>query len=77
MDTSADEGNAVLVGGPQPIGSRQVHVEQEQTEVIATARDGSGEHGWALSNRHQAAKAHGGILRVYTYAGPVDRLLPP
>ena len=63
------ESNAVLAGGPQPVGSRYVEVEQGQAEVRAAAADGSGVHVWMRSSRFQA-KAGGGMLRVFVYAGP-------
>lgn len=63
------ESNAVLAGGPQPVGSRYVYVEQAQADVRATAADGSGLHVWVRSSRFQA-KAGGGMLRVFVYAGP-------
>jgi hypothetical protein len=37
--------------------------------VRATAADGSGVHVWVRSSRFQA-KAGGGMLRVFVYAGP-------
>jgi hypothetical protein len=64
--------NAVLVGGPEPIGGRQVRVEPDVTEVRAGAGDGSGLHAWARTGRMEPRRG-GGWLRVYVYAGPADR----
>jgi hypothetical protein len=69
--TASDlEPNAVLVDGPEPIGVRQVHVEQDATEVRMSAVDGSGLHVWSRTSRFEQ-KAGGNLLRVYVYAGPV------
>jgi hypothetical protein len=64
--------NAVLVGGPEPIGGRQVRVERDATEVRASAGDGSGLHAWARTGRMEPRQG-GGWLRVYVYTGPADR----
>lgn len=60
--------NAVLVGGPEPIGGRQVRVERDVTEVRASAGDGSGLHAWARTGRMEPRQG-GGWLRVYVYTG--------
>lgn len=64
--------NAVLVGGPEPIGGRQVRVEQGATEVRAGAGDGSGLHAWSRTGRMEPRRG-GGWLRVYVYRGPADQ----
>ena len=64
--------NAVLVGGPEPIGGRQVRVEQDATEVRASAGDGSGMHAWTRTGRMEPRRG-GGWLRVYVYVGAADQ----
>ncbi len=60
--------NAVLVGGPEPIGGRQVRVERDTSEVRASAGDGSGLHAWTRTGRMEPRRG-GGWLRVYAYHG--------
>ena len=64
------EPNAVLVGCPQPIGVRHVHVELDERDVRASAKDGSGLHVWSRTSLFETWQG-GAPLRVYKYAGPV------
>jgi hypothetical protein len=67
--------NALLVGGPQPIGSRYLHAEQDASELRVSAADGSGLHVWQRTSRF-APKHGGGLLRVFTYMGPHGEPIP-
>lgn len=64
--------NAVLVGGPEPIGGRHVRAEQGALEVRAGAGDGSGLHVWSRTGRMEP-RGGGGWVRVYVYTGPADQ----
>jgi hypothetical protein len=72
---SALDVNALLVGGPQPIGSRYTHADQDASELRASAVDGSGLHVWQRTSRF-APKHGGGLLRVYVYMGPDGEPIP-
>lgn len=69
------DANALLVGGPQPIGSRQVRTEEGASEFRASAVDGSGLHVWQRTARF-APKHGGGWLRVFVYQGRNDEPHP-
>ena len=69
------DANAVLVGGPQPIGARQVRVEPGADEVRFSAADGSGLHVWRRTGRMEPRRG-GGWLRVYVYVGADDEPIP-
>jgi hypothetical protein len=63
------EPNVLLVGGPQPIGPRQVHADRDSWEYRASAADGSGLHVWQRTGRMEPRQG-GGWLRVFVYFGP-------
>ena len=67
--------NAVLVGGPQPIGSRQLRGDPDAWELRASAADGSGLHVWRRTGRMEPRRG-GGWLRVYVYYGADDQPIP-
>jgi hypothetical protein len=62
------EPNAVLIGGPGPIGGRHVYAEPDTIDYRATAGDGTGEYVWQRTSRFEA-RAGGGMLRVFAYMG--------
>jgi hypothetical protein len=66
---NALDANALLVGGPQPVGSRYLRAEEGASELRAAAADGSGTHVWQRTTRF-APKPGGGLLRVFVYLGP-------
>jgi hypothetical protein len=72
---SVPEANALLVGGPQPIGSRYLRADQGASELRASAADGSGLHVWQRTTRF-APKPGGGLLRVFVYQGADDEPIP-
>jgi hypothetical protein len=69
------EPNAVLVGGPQPIGSRELHAAAGAWELRASAADGSGLHVWRRTSRMEPRRG-GGWLRVFVYFGSDDQPIP-
>ena len=69
------EPNAVLVGGPQPIGSRQLHADRDAWELRASAADGSGLLVWRRTSRMEP-RSGGGWLRVFVYFGQDGQPLP-
>jgi len=69
------EPNALIVGGPQPIGSRELHADLDAWEVRASAADGSGLHVWRRTSRMEPRQGRG-WLRVYVYFGRDDQPIP-
>jgi len=61
---------ALLVGGPEPIESRQIEAGTDEL-VHREAVDGS-LHSWVRTGRFQQHR--GALARVYAYAGPADPL---
>jgi hypothetical protein len=59
--------NAHLLGGPEPIGGRRVHVDLDAIEVHAAVADGS-VYVWVRVSMSEPTP-EGGWLRVYRYAG--------
>lgn len=62
--------NAVLIGGPEPIGGRHVVADAREIEYRASAGDGTGLHVWQRTSRFET-RLGGGMLRVYAYMGAV------
>ncbi|HEV2636705.1 MAG TPA: hypothetical protein VGX23_16255 [Actinocrinis sp.] len=65
--------NAVLRGGPQPVGPRQVRLSESADLRTWQAADGSGAHVWSRTGQFE--EFAGGLLRVYAYTGPAEE--PP
>ena len=68
---SEHQPNAVLRGGPVPVGPRQVHLKDAADQVTWQAADGSGTHAWTRTGQFE--EHPGGLLRVYVYAGAVGK----
>lgn len=62
--------NVLLLGGPAPLGSREIWVGEVVEWVALPAEDGSGEHGWRRTDTYE--RTEHGTLQVYAYDGPVD-----
>lgn len=60
--------NAMLRGGPQPVGPRQVHAVDSAERVTWQAADGSGARVWTRTGQFE--EFAGGLLRVFVYEGP-------
>jgi hypothetical protein len=63
--------NAMLRGGPQPVGPRQVHATESAERVTWQAADGSGPHVWTRTGQFE--EFAGGLLRVFVYEGPAEQ----
>jgi hypothetical protein len=63
--------NAILRGGPDPIGGRHVVAAPGAAEVRALAANGSGAHVWRRTGRFEP-RPNGGVLRVFVCAAPAE-----
>jgi hypothetical protein len=62
--------NAHLIGGPEPVGGRHVHIDLDAPEVRAAVADGS-VYAWVRVDMSEPTP-DGGWLRIYRYAGRVS-----